>query len=59
VEIVPVLQMSTVIAERPAVASAAVKVTWGTQATWHYVHFGLKSAPHHRDFRPGKEGPSK
>jgi len=27
-----------------------------TQAAWRHGHFGLKSAPHHRDFRPGKEG---
>jgi len=34
------------------------EVTGGTPATWRHRRFGLKSAPGHRDFRPGKEGAS-
>jgi len=30
-----------------------------TQAAWRHGHFGLKSAPQHRDFRPGKVGDNK
>ena len=32
------------------------EVTWETQATCRHAHFGLKSAPHHSDFGPGKVG---
>jgi len=32
------------------------EVAWVSQATCCHAHFGLKSAPQHRDFRPGKVG---
>jgi hypothetical protein len=41
--------------ETVAVWSTA-ELAWVNQASWRHCHFGLKSAPHHRDFRPGKEG---
>ena len=51
----PVAQFPTEFGNRFAAASAAVEVAWMNQATWRHCHFGLKSAPQHRDFRPGKE----
>ena len=56
---VPVLQCRLVVAEYPMRMFAMGKVAWGTQATWHHVHFGLKPASHGfatgtpvDDFRP-------
>jgi len=51
----PVGQFCNEIGNWPAVAVATAEVAWMNQATWRHCHFGLKSAPHHRDFRPGKE----
>jgi len=50
-----VLQRRSVLAGWSAHALQPGKVAWGTQATWHHVHFGLKSAPHRRDFRPERK----
>jgi hypothetical protein len=43
-------------ASRLLVASAAGKLAWMNHASSRHCHFGLKSAPQHRDFRPGQEG---
>jgi hypothetical protein len=51
----PVLQFRIEYGERPVTAAAATGVAWMNQATRCHCHFGLKSAPQHRDFRPGKE----
>jgi hypothetical protein len=48
------MEFRTELGNRSVVASAAVEVAWMNQATWRHCHFGLKSAPQHRDFRPGK-----
>jgi len=50
------MQLITVVASTACAVFSAGEVAWGTQATCCHAHFGLKSAPHHRDFRPGKEG---
>jgi hypothetical protein len=53
---VPAVQLQIGLGNRPVVALPTAEVAWMNQATWHHCHFGLKSAPHHRDFRPVKEG---
>jgi hypothetical protein len=53
---VPVFQLQVASGERPVDDLPTAEVAWINQATWHHCHFGLKSAPHHRDFRPAKEG---
>jgi len=50
----PEVQFRTDVGDSAVVASAATAVAWMNQATWRHCHFGLKSAPQHRDFRPGK-----
>jgi len=42
----------------PVFAKSSGELAWQSQTNWRHGHFGLKSAPHHRDFRPGKEGDS-
>jgi hypothetical protein len=34
------------------------KLAWRSQSNRRHGHFGLKSAPRHRDFRPEMEGDS-
>jgi len=51
----PAVQYRIELGHRPAIALATVEVAWMDQATWRHCHFGLKSAPQRRDFRPGKE----
>jgi hypothetical protein len=53
---VPVLQIQIVLGNSPVVGLPTAEVAWVNQATWHHCHFGLKSAPRRRDFRPVKEG---
>jgi hypothetical protein len=50
------MQLTTVMGSTTFVVLSTDEVAWGTQATCCHAHFGLKSAPHHRDFRPGKVG---
>jgi hypothetical protein len=52
---VPALQLRIVMASRLVVGLPTAEVAWVNQATWHHGHFGLKSAPRHRDFRPARE----
>jgi hypothetical protein len=52
----PALQSTSKVAAFFALPAFTGEVSWGTQATWRHGHFGLKSAPSHRDFRPGKDG---
>jgi len=40
----------------PVFAKSSGELAWQSQTNWRHGHFGLKSAPHHRDFRPEKEG---
>jgi hypothetical protein len=49
------VQYQIELGNRPAVALTTVEVAWMNQVTRRRCHFGLKSAPQHRDFRPGKE----
>jgi hypothetical protein len=52
---VPVLQFQFDLGKCSVVGSPMAEVAWMNQATWHHCHFGLKSAPGRRDFRPEKE----
>jgi hypothetical protein len=52
----PVLLYRVDLGNRPVAPLATVEVAWINQATWRHCHFGLKSAPQRRDFRPEKEG---
>jgi len=52
----PALQSTAEVAAFFALPVFTGEVARGTQATWRHGHFGLKSAPNHRDFRPGKDG---
>jgi len=56
---VPALQLLAVFGTSSEAASLAEEVAWATQATWHHVHFDLKSAPNHRDFRPERKESAK
>jgi hypothetical protein len=49
------MQPLIVVGQCPMLASHAEEVAWETQATRHHVHFGLKSAPSHRNFRPERK----
>jgi len=37
-------------------AKSTGELVWQSQPNCRHGHFGLKSAPHHRDFRPVLEG---
>jgi hypothetical protein len=50
------LQLTTAVVQTASVVLSYGEVAWETQSTCCHAHFGLKSAPHHRDFRPGKVG---
>jgi len=60
----PVLLLTAAQLERPAAHLCAGESAWETQASWRQVPHGFaagtpkgtKSAPHHRDFGPGKVG---
>jgi hypothetical protein len=51
----PVVRIRIELVNRPAVASATAGLSWVNKASRRHCHFGLKSAPQHRDFRPEKE----
>jgi len=52
---VPVLQLREDVVGYAAIDLTLREVAGGTPTTWHHAHFGLKSAPNRRDFRPEKE----
>jgi len=54
----PVIPLPSEDRSETVAALRTVELAWMNQASWRHCHFGLKSAPHHRDFRPGKEGDS-
>jgi hypothetical protein len=60
VTVAPELHLRTDIRLRAADRIVAVRRPGAreTQAARRHGHFGLKSAPQHRDFRPGLEGDS-
>jgi hypothetical protein len=52
----PDVPFATALGSRPGFNVPTVELAWINQASRRHCHFGLKSAPQHRDFRPGKEG---
>gem|GEM_PF-6264484 len=50
------LQLTMVAALTACAVLSNGEVAGETQATCRHAHFGLKSAPHHRDFGPRKVG---